>query len=78
MGWAAVVATPGLVHGASGGTLALLAMGGLLYTTGAIVLGTRIPNPFPRVFGYHEVWHLMVVIAAALHYLALRDVLTGA
>ena len=77
MGWAVVVATPGLVHGVSGGTLALFAVGGLIYTIGAIVLATRTPNPFPRVFGYHEVWHLMVVVAAVLHYFALHNVLTG-
>lgn len=77
MGWAAIVAIPGLVRGVSGGTLALLVAGGVIYTIGAIVLATRTPNPFPRVFGYHELWHLMVVIAAALHYLALHDVLTA-
>lgn len=78
MGWALVIATPGLVHGVSGGTLALLGIGGLLYTVGAIVLATRFPNPFPRVFGYHEVWHVMVVVAAGLHYVALQHVLAAA
>lgn len=77
MGWAAVIAMPGLVGGVSSGTLALLGIGGVIYTLGAIVLATRVPNPFPRVFGYHEVWHVMVVVAAALHYVALHDVLTG-
>ena len=78
MGWAALIAMPGLVHEVSGSTLALLGVGGLIYTIGAIVLATRFPNPFPRVFGYHEVWHLMVVVAAALHYVALHQVLTAA
>lgn len=78
MGWALVIATPGLVHGVSGGTLALLGIGGLLYTVGAVVLATRFPNPFPRVFGYHEVWHVMVVVAAGLHYVALQHVLVTA
>ena len=78
MGWAVVIAMPGLAHGVSGGTLALFATGGVIYTVGAIVLATRTPNPFPRVFGYHEVWHVMVVVAALLHYIALHEVLTGA
>jgi hemolysin III len=39
---------------------------------GAIVLLTRFPNPCPRAFGYHEVWHTMMAAAAALHYAAIR------
>jgi len=45
-----------------------LAAGGLLYTVGAIVYASGRPNPFPRTFGYHEVFHVLVVLAAALHY----------
>lgn len=78
MGWAAVLATPALVRSLDTSTLALLAGGGVLYTLGAIVLATRFPNPSPRVFGYHEVWHLMVVVAGVLHYAAIHDVVTSA
>jgi hemolysin III len=45
-----------------------LAAGGLLYTLGAIVYASERPNPSPKVFGYHEVFHVLVVVAAALHY----------
>jgi hemolysin III len=45
-----------------------LAAGGLLYTVGAVVYASGRPNPVPAVFGYHEVFHLLVVAAAALHY----------
>jgi hemolysin III len=45
-----------------------LAAGGLLYTLGAIVYASGRPNPAPRVFGYHEVFHALVIAAAALHY----------
>jgi hemolysin III len=45
-----------------------LAAGGLLYTIGAIVYASGRPNPSPRVFGYHEVFHALVIAAAALHY----------
>jgi hemolysin III len=45
-----------------------LAAGGLLYTLGAIVYASGRPNPSPRVFGYHEVFHALVIAAAALHY----------
>jgi hemolysin III len=49
-------------------SLALLAGGGVLYSIGAIIYATRRPDPFPRVFGYHEVFHALVVAAAGLHF----------
>ena len=76
MGWAVIVAGPALLSALSPWTLGLLAAGGVVYSLGAAVLATRFPNPFPRVFGYHEVWHLMVVIAAVLHYIAIYGVVT--
>jgi hemolysin III len=45
-----------------------LAAGGLLYTAGAVVYAWERPNPWPRTFGYHEVFHAFVLAAAALHY----------
>lgn len=45
-----------------------LALGGLLYTAGAVIYASGRPNPWPRVFGYHEVFHALVILAAALHY----------
>jgi hemolysin III len=77
MGWAVLGAFPGLLTSVEPSTLVLLGAGGVLYTVGAIVLATRFPNPFPRFFGYHEVWHLMVVVAAGLHYVAMRGVLAA-
>lgn len=78
MGWAAIAAAPALVSSLEPGTLALLVAGGVVYSLGAAVLATHVPNPFPRVFGYHEVWHVMVVVAVALHYAAIHDVVTSA
>jgi hemolysin III len=46
----------------------LLVAGGLLYTVGAIVLARNRPDPSPSVFGYHEVWHTLVVGAGACHF----------
>ena len=68
LGWVAVV-TIGQLPGAIGwlGVVGLAA-GGLLYTAGAIVYARGRPNPFPGVFGYHEVFHALVIIAASLHY----------
>ena len=78
LGWAMVVALPQMIRGLSGLDLGLLFAGGLLYTTGAIVLACRRPDPVPKVFGYHEVWHTMVVAAAGCHYLIIRSLLAAA
>lgn len=63
MGWAAVFALPQFVSGLTPVQLGLMLAGGLFYTAGAIFLATRWPDPFPKVFGYHEVWHVMTVLA---------------
>jgi hemolysin III len=71
LGWVAVVAFPGLWDQMGlGGTL-LVAVGGLLYTVGAVIYATQRPNPNPRVFGYHEIFHLFVIAAAAAHFAAI-------
>jgi hemolysin III len=45
-------------------------VGGLLYTVGAVIYALRRPDPSPKVFGYHEIFHLLVIAAAATHYAA--------
>ena len=75
MGWAAIIAVPGLIDEVSGSSLWLLGIGGVVYTAGAVVLATRRPNPIPGIFGYHELWHVMVITAAAMHYVVFYDVL---
>ncbi len=70
IGWVAVVAFPELwVEMGIAGTM-LVAIGGLLYTAGAVVYATQRPNPAPATFGYHEVFHLLVIAAAAAHFSA--------
>jgi hemolysin III len=68
LGWLAVIAAPQLARSLSRPELVLLVTGGLLYTVGAIVLARNRPNPWPKTFGYHEVWHTFVVGAGACHY----------
>ncbi len=75
MGWVAIVATPVLVDSLTGLQLALIVAGGVAYTIGFPVLMVKRPNPWPSTFGYHEVWHLLTVIAASLHFAAVADVL---
>jgi hemolysin III len=76
LGWAAVFFIPGFIDGAHTrlGTgmaiavLVLVAVGGLLYTLGGVVYGFKRPNPWPRWFGFHEVFHTFTVLAFATHY----------
>jgi hemolysin III len=68
LGWMSVLVLPELSRTLGLGQLALAVMGGVLYTVGAVVLIRRRPDPSPRVFGYHEVWHAFTVAAGACHY----------
>jgi hemolysin III len=68
LGWVAIVAFPDLFDELGVTATLLVALGGLLYTAGAIVYATRRPDPAPAVFGYHEIFHALVVVAAALQY----------
>jgi hemolysin III len=71
LGWVAVAATPQLFArlGVAGGLL--IVAGGLAYTAGAAIYALRRPDPAPAVFGYHEVFHLLVIAGVAAHFLAI-------
>jgi hemolysin III len=75
MGWAIVIALPVLFDGLTGVQFSLVVAGGLIYTLGIPVLVTRRPDPWPRIFGYHEIWHTFVVVAAGLHFAAVASLL---
>ena len=68
LGWVAVAAFPDLLSELGVTGTALVAAGGVLYTLGALVYASRRPDPAPSVFGYHEVFHALVIAAAALQY----------
>lgn len=68
MGWCALAAAPAIGAHLSAVQLALVVAGGIAYTIGFPVLLLRRPDPWPTVFGYHEVWHSFTVLAAALHF----------
>lgn len=73
LGWAPVVLLPWLWTVAGPRTVVLLLLGGVVYTVGASIVGLRRPDPFPRVFGYHELWHLLVIVAIAVHGVMIAD-----
>lgn len=68
LGWTAIVALPTLVAHLDAAGIALLFAGGVLYTTGAIIYALRRPDPNPRIFGYHEVYHSFVIGGTLCHY----------
>ncbi|WP_018155004.1 PAQR family membrane homeostasis protein TrhA [Demetria terragena] len=70
LGWVAVFYFGPLMEAGGVAVITLIALGGLLYTMGAIVYGTKRPNPSPRWFGFHEVFHAFTVLAFAAHYVA--------
>lgn len=67
-GWEIMLDLPAYTAALTGGELALLAVGGGLYTVGAVVYALKRPNPWPAVFGYHEVFHTLVLAAALSHW----------
>ena len=71
VGWVGALAFPGIVGSAGIAAGLLIATGGLLYTVGAVVYATGRPDPNPTYFGYHEVFHVFVIGAAATHFAAI-------
>ncbi len=78
VGWIAVGAVPEFFHYLGGLGFALMLAGGLLYTIGAVVYARRRPDPWPAVFGYHEIFHAFVVAAVVLHLSLIAFVLLPA
>jgi hemolysin III len=68
LGWVAVAAFPEMISQIGLTATALVGIGGILYTLGAVVYALNRPDPVPAVFGYHEVFHVLVIAAAALQY----------
>jgi hemolysin III len=71
LGWVGVVTLPQLLHHVGIGPVILLALGGLAYTAGAVVYALRRPDPLPRIFGYHELFHALTIVALAFQYSAI-------
>jgi hemolysin III len=68
LGWVALLAMPSVLDGLGWVATALVALGGVLYTVGAVIYARRRPDPLPAVFGYHELFHALTIGGAALHY----------
>jgi hemolysin III len=71
LGWIGIVALPQIVEAAGVSGTVLVAAGGVLYTLGAIVYALRRPDFVPDVFGYHELFHVLTVLAASCQFTAI-------
>ena len=74
VGWVAVLVMADVWRSLGVAGFTLIAAGGLLYTVGAVIYALHRPDPWPRTFGYHEVFHLLVIGGAALHYVGVAFV----
>jgi hemolysin III len=70
LGWVAVFYLPDILRGGGLTVVILLALGGLFYSVGAVVYILKKPNPSPRWFGFHEVFHALTLAAFVVHYIA--------
>lgn len=71
LGWVAIFVFPDLLRNGGVTTFVLIAVGGVVYTLGALVYGLKRPNPWPGTFGFHEVFHAFTLLAALCHYVAI-------
>jgi hemolysin III len=70
LGWVGVIVLPQFAHREGVAPVILLGAGGLAYTAGALVYAMKRPDPFPRIFGYHELFHALTIVALACQYVA--------
>jgi hemolysin III len=68
LGWVAVFALPDMASKLGVIAIAMIGIGGVLYTAGAVIYALKRPDPVPAVFGYHEIFHVLVIAAAAIQY----------
>ncbi len=71
MGWSVLLVVVPLAEGLSRWGMIWLVAGGLCYTGGAVIYAVKRPDPFPNVFGFHEIWHLFVLAGSACHFLSI-------
>jgi hemolysin III len=71
LGWAVLVAFPELMSDLDAAPIILFGAGGLLYSAGAVIYALRRPDPWPTTFGFHEVFHALVIAAAVTHFVAI-------
>ncbi|MBI4925816.1 MAG: hemolysin III family protein [Bdellovibrio sp.] len=75
LGWAAIIYCPEFYKSIGFIGFLFLLAGGVAYSVGAFIYAMKWPNPFPKVFGYHEIFHAMVIVAAVSHYILIFKII---
>jgi hemolysin III len=75
-GWVAIAYLPDLRAALDPTTFALIVAGGLIFTIGALIYATRWPDPWSDTFGYHEIFHLVIIAGCAAHFVAVTRLAT--
>jgi hemolysin III len=78
MGWVALVPIKQLIDAMPAGSLMLVLAGGIAYTAGAVMYAAKKPVVVPGMFGYHEIFHIFILLGATLHYLMIYHAIRGA
>ncbi len=76
MGWAGIPFLSEMSKALGPTNMTLMVSGGIIYTVGALIYATKRPNPYPKIFGYHEIFHLLVVVASLLHFIVVYQLIT--
>ena len=76
MGWLSIIAIVPMVRALEVGAIIWIFIGGFFYTVGAIILGLDKPNPFPKIFGTHELWHVFVMLGSFSHFMCMYNYIT--
>jgi len=77
MGWMALIPLGQMLAAMPFSSIMLLFTGGVAYSVGAVIYALKKPNPFPGIFGFHEIFHFLVIIGAVLHYLMVYAAIKG-
>ncbi len=71
MGWVCLAAIYPMIKKIPAGGMFFLALGGIFYSVGAVIYARKKPDPFPGVFGFHEIWHLFVLAGSIAHFISI-------
>jgi hemolysin III len=75
VGWAVVPYLPELRATLSSVNIGFILAGGIIYTVGAIIYALKKPNPYPKTFGYHEIFHVLVIAGSACHFIVVNSLM---
>jgi hemolysin III len=78
MGWLSLIGIPVILRTMPVGAIAWLVLGGVLFTLGAVIYVLKKPDPWPGVFGFHEIWHIFIIFACLAHYILIAAYVAAA